>query len=84
MTSLTDLPTKCRFAVLEVSDDEDEENPQVVAGVKAGSAKCADANNAGKAKKKRKKKKNRAKNNQVMILTFLYLTSVRWNLTATY
>lgn len=68
MTSLTNLPTKCRFAVLEVSDDEDEEKPQLV-GDKAGSAKCADGgNSAGKAKKKRKKKKSRAKSNQVVKL----------------
>ena len=67
MASLTDLATKCRFAVLEVSDDEDEEKRGV--GDKAASAKGADANNATKAKKKRKKKKSRAKNNEVMITT---------------
>lgn len=73
MNSLTGLATKCRFAVLEVSDDEDEEKPQVegdkagtVAGTVAGRPKGADANNDTKAKKKRKKKKNRSKNNQVV------------------
>ena len=69
MTSLTDLPTKCRFAVLEVSDDEDKEKPKVV-DVKAGSAKCADANNDGKAKKKRRKKKSRGKKDQVLTTEF--------------
>lgn len=69
MASLTDLATKCRFAVLEVSDDEDEEKPGV--GDKARSSKGADANKATAAKKKRKKKKNRAKNTQV-ITTQLY------------
>lgn len=67
MTSLTGLATKCRFAVLEVSDDEDEEKPQVEgdkAGTVAGRQKDADANNDSKAKKRRKKKKNRSKNNQ--------------------
>lgn len=64
MTSLTHLATKCRFAVLEVSDDEDQEIAEV--GDKAGSAKDADANNASKAKKKRKKKKTRANNSQVL------------------
>jgi len=64
MASLTDLATKCRFAVLEVSDDEDEEKPGV--GDKARSSKGADANKATAAKKKRKKKKNRAKNTQVL------------------
>ncbi|XP_020625904.1 G kinase-anchoring protein 1-like isoform X1 [Orbicella faveolata] len=67
MNSLTGLATKCRFAVLEVSDDEDEEKPQVEgdkAGTVAGRPKGADANNDAKAKKKRKKKKNRSKNNQ--------------------
>lgn len=69
MNSLTGLATKCRFAVLEVSDDEDEEKPQVEsdkAGTVAGRPKGADANNDAKAKKKRKKKKNRSKNNQVV------------------
>ena len=69
MNSLTDLATKCRFAVLEVSDDEDEEKPQVEgdkAGTVAGRPKGADANNDTKAKKKRKKKRNRSKNNQVV------------------
>lgn len=69
MASLTDLATKCRFAVLEVSDDEGEEKAAV--GDKASSVRGADANNATKAKKKRKKKKNRAKNNQVMTASSL-------------
>lgn len=78
MTSLTGLATKCRFAVLEVSDDEDEEKPQVEgdkAGTVAGRQKDADANNDSKAKKRRKKKKNRSKNNQV-VTTELCYTSV--------
>ena len=68
MTSLTHLATKCRFAVLEVSDDEDQEIAEV--GDKAGSAKDADANNASKAKKKRKKKKTRVNNSQVVTVHF--------------
>lgn len=68
MTSLTDLPTKCRFAVLEVSDDEEKEKPQ--GRVKAGSAKCADANNDRKARKKRRKKKSRGTNDQVVTTEF--------------
>ncbi|KAK2564397.1 G kinase-anchoring protein 1 [Acropora cervicornis] len=62
MASLKGIPTKCRFAVLDVSDDGDEEKSGV--GENAGNAKKADANNATKAKKKRKKKKNKAKNEQ--------------------
>lgn len=71
MASLTDLPTACRFAVLHVTDDEDETG----VGSKAGGAKgkdAADGTNATKAKKKRKKKKTRAKSNQVVISYFSF------------
>lgn len=65
MASLTNLATKCRFAVLEVSDDSDDDlNPGMSDKPKAGSAKGADANSTTKAKKKKKKKKSRAKSNQ--------------------
>ena len=62
MASLAALATKCRFAVLEVSsDNEDVEKSGV--GDNAGNA---DANNSTKGKKKRRKKKNKARNEQVM------------------
>ena len=67
MASLTDLPTACRFAVLHVTDDEDETGGGSKAGTSAKGKDAADGTNATKAKKKRKKKKTRAKSNQVVI-----------------
>ena len=67
MASLTDLPTTCRFAVLHVTDDEDETGVGSKAGTSAKGKDAADGTNATKAKKKRKKKKTRAKSNQVVI-----------------
>lgn len=67
MASLTDLPTACRFAVLHVTDDEDETGVGSKAGTSAKGKDAADGTNATKAKKKRKKKKTRAKSNQVVI-----------------
>ncbi|XP_073241785.1 uncharacterized protein [Porites lutea] len=64
MASLTDLPTACRFAVLHVTDDEDETGVGSKAGTSAKGKDAADGTNAAKAKKKRKKKKTRAKSNQ--------------------
>ena len=75
MASLKGIPTKCRFAVLDVSDDGDEEKSGV--GENVGNAKKADANNATKAKKKRKKKKNKAKNEQVAA-TWIENLLARW------
>lgn len=62
MASLAALATKCRFAVLEVSDDDEDEEKSGVGDDEAGNSESADANNVTKTKKKRKKKKNKAKN----------------------
>ncbi|XP_022779379.1 G kinase-anchoring protein 1-like isoform X4 [Stylophora pistillata] len=63
MNSLTKLPTKSRFALLEVSDDESEEKLEVV--VNEARSKCDDSKSAGKAKKKcKKKKKSRQQSNE--------------------
>lgn len=63
MNSLTNLPTKSRFALLEVSDDESEEKLEVV--VNEARSKCDDSKSAGKAKKKcKKKKKSRQQSNE--------------------
>jgi len=72
MASLTDLPTACRFAVLRVTDDEDETGVGSKAGTSAKGKDAADGTNATKAKKKRKKKKTRAKSNQVVISNFIF------------
>ena len=53
MASLTDLPTACRFAVLHVTDDEDETGGGSKAGTSAKGKDAADGTNATKAKKKR-------------------------------
>ena len=66
MASLAALATKCRFAVLEVSDDDEDEEKSGVGDDEAGNSESADANNVTKTKKKRKKKKNKAKNEKVM------------------
>ncbi|XP_031567297.1 G kinase-anchoring protein 1-like [Actinia tenebrosa] len=64
---LTDLPTACRFAVLKISDDSEEEETKPFD--KKGAKNTSSSNtvsSGGAAKKKRNKKKrhNRSKNSQ--------------------
>lgn len=73
--AMLDLPTACRFAVLEVSDDsEDEEKATTTTEKKNGrTATKADNSSASSKKKKQKKRRNKSKNTQVRMRNVFFI-----------
>ena len=75
MSSLANLATKCRFAVLEVSDDDDEgeeagqnKSKTGAQNKKNGNTTKQDSDGTAKStKKKSKRKKHKSKGNPVRI-----------------
>jgi len=79
---LHELPTKCRFAVLEVSDEsEDDEKQSTLSKKNAKTTTKNDNSSASSKKKKQKKRRNKNKNAQVSWKKVLSLFSVFYETT---